>query len=101
MNPSHCHQSIMKLSEYFGGKSFGLRQAYIWLKIDGKNIVKAKLPFKMSEMRVLTYQKTSKNSVKCYVQNTYFSAPIEVQLFKPRKTSVSVMSKAPELHFHW
>lgn len=67
-------------------------------KTEVKKVIKGKLPFKMTEVRILSYLKTQGHPrCKCLVQNTYFSAPIEVEILKKGVTSAQPIEKAQEI----
>lgn len=51
------------------------------IKTVSKAIFKNKMPFKISQARVIIYNKTKK-SVTCQVQNTYTAGGVTVDLFK-------------------
>lgn len=50
-------------------------------KTVAQNILKRKLPFKMTEVRVLTYKKIN-NKVICKIRNTYNGSDIQVDIYK-------------------
>lgn len=61
-----------------------------------QSIVKKKLPFKISEARVLTYQKR-KGTVICKVRTTYTGYDIEVSSFKKGVKNANRISAAQKL----
>lgn len=65
-------------------------------KMNSQKILRKKFPFKITEARVLTYQKT-KNRVICKIRTTYSGSDVQVNIFKNNVKNTNVITSSPEL----